>query len=462
MSMNQPPFSNNEQLSGLPKKVKMTNQPTSTATTNGYWDNSAQPQPLAHAASPMDNFNPSGSGNNMHDSAQPLPRNNLMLSVSDQANWSNQRSGNPGSGQLDSLRTPTEQLGGYSTGQLGSPTGQLGDYNGDTGMLKLNQVVKVVRMPVPGRPGEFKTGILPVLPPSQTGALPPPANNIFINKAKNNVKLIALVGGLIFLILLGSGGYYLLHSASASPSIAKSTRPTSSASKINVQATSTVMTQMTATAIANATLYSDPLSDNIHDWTTGDVNSTTFTFANGAYDIRVDNNSSYFGYSYVIPSNIPTSYTYNLTMQNKSYDISGKYSFYCMLFNYKAYPGNKATFYLFRVNNGVNGGKNITYEFDKFDSLHNPDPTNKSSYAQLFPDPNNVPGDGKGNGREFHGQSQPNTYSVEDNNGNFTLSVNGTKIGTVKDTSLAIGGFGMGVNQAKSEVAFSNLSILHN
>jgi hypothetical protein len=416
MSTNQPPFSDNQQGSMLPKKGKMTNQ----------------------LFPPRLNLTP--------DANQPT-------------------SANPTAYQGSPQTTPTGQLGGYSTGQLGSQTGQLGDYSGDTGMLKLNQAVKVVRMPVPGRPGEFKTGILPVLPQSQMGALPPPVNNTFVNKPKHNVKLIALVGGLIFLILLGSSGYFLLHSASASPSTAEKPSSTSIANRNSNQAAATIAAEDTATTVAiNNTILSDPLSNNIHDWVTGDDtrSKATFTFEGGAYHIRPDSNSSFFAYDYIIPDNIPASYTYSLTMQSVSYDPANTnhFSFYGMILDYKSYNNNQySTFYLFRVNNGVNDGKNITYEFDKYDDRKGP---NQNAYTQLFPDPNNPAGDGKGNGREFHGQSQPNVYSVVDNSGSFTLKVNGTTIGTVKDTSLAIGGFGMGVNQAKSEVAFSNLSILHN
>jgi hypothetical protein len=409
--------------------------------------------------SPLHKNNFFGKHNALSSSAPNIEPYNSFQPTNDQARWPNQGAENPpNAGQSDYARgTTTGQLSPPATGTLMQP---MGEYSGNTGMLKLNQAVKVVRMLVAGRPGEFKTGILPILPQSQTGALPPSTNNTFLNKPKNNFKLIALVGSLIFLVLLGSGGYYLLYSHSASPSTSKSTQYTSSTSKANIQATSTIMAQATATSVANATLFSDSLSYNIHDWSTGDVNSTTFTFTNGAYHIRADNNSPYLGYTYVIPSNIPKSYIYNLTMRNISYNASdtNNLSFYGMIFNYKYYSKGTATFYIFRVNNGVNGGKNITYELDKFDSVHNHD----NPYAQLFPDPNNHAGDGKGNGKEFHGQSQPNTYSVEDNNGNFTLRVNGTKIGTVKDTSLAIGGFGMGVNQAKSEAAFSDLSILSN
>ncbi len=427
----------------------------SSTPTNEPWNN--QSQPSAYNAPPASGFNPDTSNDNTQENTQPFALNNAFQPTNDQAGWPNQGSSNLGSGQLDYAR-------GTTTGQLGSPTTgtlmqTMGEYSGNTGMLKLNQAVKVVRMPIAGRPGEFKTGILPILPQSQTGALPPSSNNISANKPKRNSKVIALVV-LVFLILLGSGGYYLLHSTNASPTTATKPNSTSIANQNNNQAAATIAAQATATSVADAsTILADPLSDQINSgWLTGhDTRSeATYTFKGGAYHIRPDDNSgNFFAYTYITPSGIPTSYTYNLTMQDVNYDTTNGYSFYGMIFNYKYYSADKATFYMFRVNNGAN----ITYEFDKFDSRNVCD--NCSPWQEIFPDKTSA-GNGKGNGNEIKGKHGANAYSVIDKNGTFTLSVNGTKIGTVTDTSFAVGGIGMGVNQAKSEVAFSNLSILSN
>jgi hypothetical protein len=356
----------------------------------------------------------------------------------------------------------TRQLGDTGTGALMPPIGQ---YSGDTGMLTLNQAVKVVRIPVAGKPGEFKTGILPVIPQSQTGTLPPPpaANTISTNKSKRNGKLIIFVA-LIFLVLLGSGGYYLLHASSSTPSTVSTTNGDNTKSQSQTtNPAATAGAVATATAVADASLLvSDPLSSPIRDWARGEDNrsQTNFVFKDGAYHIRKD--GQYFGYALIPAAEAPPSYTYMLTMKLENYDNTQNYAFSAMVLNCKSYSATTATFYIFRVNiYRDNNSDNISYEFDKYDN-RNLKP-NESPWKQLFPSTNNQAGTGQGNGKEFKGGPHaPQVYSVTDINGTFTLSVNGTKIGTVKDTAFSGGGLGMGVNQSKTEASFTNLSLYSN
>jgi hypothetical protein len=159
---------------------------------------------------------------------------------------------------------------------------------------------------------------------------------------------------------------------------------------------------------------------------------------------------------------LPTSFTYQLTMQGVKWNEgNGNYSFYGMIFNYKDYGNGKVSFYMFRVNNDDSSGNpNMSYELDKYDNRNTG--ANASPYQQIFPSPNNTPGDGKGNGNEFRGPHQANQYTIIDNKGNFTFEVNGTKIGTAKDTTFSGGSLGMGVSQQGTETAFSNLLLLNN
>jgi hypothetical protein len=65
-------------------------------------------------------------------------------------------------------------------------------------------------------------------------------------------------------------------------------------------------------------------------------------------------------------------------------------------------------------------------------------------------------------GKEYrlgHGPGHSNTFKVAVNGKNFTLFVNGKKVGAVQDSSFASGQIGMMVNFKGTEVAFSNLMV---
>lgn len=363
---------------------------------------------------------------------------------------------------------------GNVTRQLGSPTRQLGntgmlpgqnmpgEYSGDTGMLTLNQAVKVVRIPVAGKPGEFKTGILPVLSQPTAGNVPPsmPAAS---SKARNKNKLI-LFTVLILLVVVGSVSALLLHGTGSSPSGGNGNLQTSATNKNNsAMATATANAQATATAVTEASLIvSDPLSSssNARGWFTAPVptkesGGNVYVFRDNAYHI-IPGNDGYFAYALMGSQQLPKNYTYTLTMQSGKYDSSNAYSFYGMIVNFKNYGGGKESFYIFRINSGTN----FSYEFDKYDN-RNTGP-NDNPYQQLYPDPNNAAGTGQGNGKELKSPHGANVYSISARNGTFTLLVNNVKIGSVKDTTFTSGGLGMCVNQKGSDVAFTNLALYNN
>ena len=80
--------------------------------------------------------------------------------------------------------------------------------SGQTGMLKLTQPVKVVKVPVAGQPGQYVTGLLPVLPqqtpdPNSLSTLGTPNGGL-----KQNMKIIILL--LAILVIILSSGFYLL------------------------------------------------------------------------------------------------------------------------------------------------------------------------------------------------------------------------------------------------------------
>jgi hypothetical protein len=427
---------------------------------------------------PKLNMNPSSFSNAYDDGTQPLPPVSppqfSPFNPSNPSQFGRTNSGTlgydlmggpiPGQPEAASMYPTNGPTGMLPTGMLpgNGPTGalmpQMGEYSGNTGMLKLNQAVKVVKIPIPGRPGEFKTGILPILPQTPSGMLPPPSSGTLPGKSTKPQAKVILLAAMIFIVLIGSVSVYLLHqSSSATPATTNVNKNHATTTNSQAGATSTVAINATATAVSNASiLVNDPLSSNARNWITGVHNGINYSFTNGAYRIRQDGTN--FGYAIMYSETLPKSYTYNLTMQNISYDTgnTASLSFYGLIMNYTSYSSTKASFYLFRVNNGAN----ITYEFDKFDNRTTGDDGNP--WQEIFPDKNNSAGIGQGNGKEFTGPHQPNVYSVTNNTGQFTFRVNGKQIGSLKDTSFSGGELGMGVSQAKSEAAFSNLSVMGN
>jgi hypothetical protein len=332
-----------------------------------------------------------------------------------------------------------------STGMLPNPnnTGTLmhpaGEYSGDTGMLKLHQAVKVVRIPVAGKPGEFKTGILPVLDQTYTGTLPPftPQNSSWQKKIKQNAKLIVL-GSLILLILFASG-IYLLNTGGSKPQIAKSSHA-SSQTQINLNATTTANVNATATFTASL-LVSDSLAYNTRGWSTRSGNGIHRTFTDNAYHIRSDT-SAYFAPSVLLNEALPTKYSYSVDMQEVAGDNTSQFNYYGLLLDYNQDKANNPSFYLFCIINQKSGSQ---YEFVRFD---NKTATKWSNSIWK-----------KNTGKEFHSGKAKNTLMVQVDGSNFTFWANGVKLGATQDKVFSSGSIGMGVNGVPggAEVAFTNL-----
>lgn len=391
-------------------------------------------------------FNTGTLGNNDATTVNPTPFGNFNTGTLTNDPMS------PMAGQYGTGMLPANG----ATGALGP---QMGEYSGNTGMLKLNQAVKVVKIPIAGRPGEFKTGILPVISQMPSGTLPPPMANKPAGKRITRQGKLLLLIAMIFIVLVGTVSVFLLHpgGGTTTANTKTNTNPgVSSNSQAN--ATGTAQAAATATATFNASiLVDDPLSSNAHNWIIGTHNGISYSFTNGAYHIRQE--GSNFAYAIMTSETLPKNYTYSLTMQNVTYDAknSNALSFYGLIMNYQTYNNDaKASFYLLRVNNGAN----ISYEFDKFDNRTTG--TDGNPWQEIFPDKNNTAGTGKGNGKEFLGPHQANVYSVKSVGGQFTIFVNNTQIGSVKDTSFSGGGLGMGVSQTGSEAAFTNLIVSGN
>ena len=322
--------------------------------------------------------------------------------------------------QLSPVRNTSGSLAVPNMGQKASNT------------MKLTGSVKVVQVPVAGQPGQYITGLLPVVPSAPTEATD-------VAKRKRKPWQVAVLGVLVLLIVAVSAGafsYVRTHSSWS----ARSSTATHIAGTPNPKATATALAQ--ATVEANQIL-SDPLSHNIHNLPVG----RDEFFSGGAYHIQNTEGSAVAVVLPDQPFTIPNAYT--LTMwEVKGDDTSNNNSFGMVLRFSQSTKANKTitTFYSFEVVN-VSGGEYRFYKYD--DSSGNPD----NYWTQLWHQPF---------GSEFHqgkGSKNINTIKIYQNGPNFTFSVNGSKVGTDQDKSYASGTVGMLVNLKGTEVAFVNMLI---
>jgi len=302
--------------------------------------------------------------------------------------------------------------------------------------MRLTESVKVVRVPVAGRPGQYVTGLLPALPKE----LPPEEAAPGFKKRAQMIGLIAAA----VLIVLGASAFWLLrgHSSQVRNQLTKSHTLLVTP---NLQATAT--TQAIATANANIILL-DPLSQNIHNWVVSTQGPQTYIFKDGAYHIT-DNNSNQVAPAILQSEFLSRPFVYTLTMQEiKGNDGSFNNSFgmiFC--FNQHAKNGKTVTtFYSFEVVNTKNG----EYQFWKYDDSKG---KNASPWQKLWHHVFN---------NEFYLGHRTNTFRVVAGNNTLTFIVNGKQVGSSKDGSIIGGSIGMLVNLKGTEVAFTNLELTYN
>ncbi|WP_201364769.1 hypothetical protein, partial [Dictyobacter formicarum] len=120
------------------------NNPMFPRNNNQQWGNAGTPaNNIQTGPNPPVNGSPSG----MHPNAtRNLGNSGTFRSPTGALGNSGMHS--DATQNLSLVPSPTGALG--NTGTLMHPAGE---YSGDTGMLKLNQAVKVVRIPIPGKPG---------------------------------------------------------------------------------------------------------------------------------------------------------------------------------------------------------------------------------------------------------------------------------------------------------------------
>lgn len=291
--------------------------------------------------------------------------------------------------------------------------------------IKLTGQVKVVRVPVGD--GQYVTGLLPVQ--QQPEMISPPAEPATRKPMNKAMKIATTVVALLVLFGAIAGGVVLFRSRGSSPNLAQNTPATSNT-------TMSASAQASATAQANV-LFLDQLTQNVHNFT---VDGQHF-FKDNAYHI-VDQTDN--GAGMVVQQTFDTTLVYTITMEQIKGDETSPSNTFGIMLNYNK-GKNSETFYSFEI---LNEGTSSQYGFYRYDkSKSYPwDQIGKSMKA----------------GKEFHGghgTNAKNEVKVVENNGSFTFYVNGTKVGTAKDTKLKAGSVGMLVNLKGSEVAFSNMLI---
>jgi Serine/threonine protein kinase len=355
-------------------------------------------------------------------------------------------------------RTGTHGL----TSPLGDPNNPVGEYSGDTGMLKLNQAVKVVKIPIAGRPGEFKTGILPMLSSEKTGTLaqltstgpaPSSPSASISRRLKGKSKQLTIITLIVLGVLIGS--IFLLTQTRNAPAPTSAHKNVTGAPTINVAATETAAVQATATFEASI-IVEDSLSSasNGNGWLISGKNyqdQTSRQFVNGAYRM-CSYGDAYFGASVLSGSRqkLAANFNYTLTTQAIAYNKGADNNYYGMVIRYNQVDrangkGQHVTFYALSIYDL----KQPKYRFVKVDN----DKDNAHMIKVLFE---------KNTGKEFHGVNKTNTITISAKGGVYTFLVNGVTIGKAGDGEYTTGGVGMGVAGNGTDVAFTNLLLSNN
>ncbi len=309
------------------------------------------------------------------------------------------------------------------------------------GAMKLTGPARVVHVPIAGQPGRYVTGLLPALP--QEPRMPPAWAKVGSKLQLWKIALIAVAVVIIF----GSVAMLLFHSRPNQAAV------TVTPIKATLNVTATAQANMTATAQANIILL-DPLSQNIHSWPTGSQGPQVYAFKDNAYHIT-DNDDNQ-GAPALLPD-MPNSiegkpFAYSVTMEEVKGDDTSINNAFGMIIRFSAHMKSGktvTTFYSFEVANTKDG----QYQFWKYDDSYG---STVSPWTRLWY---------QDFGKEFHvgqGPGSKNTFKIFMNGSKFTLIVNGTQVGIVKDVSFASGQVGMLVNWKGTEVAFSNLELTYN
>ncbi len=335
---------------------------------------------------------------------------------------------------------------------------------GSANTMKLTGAVKVVKVPVAGQPGRYVTGLLPVTPETKTtGSLqnsvekgtadgPQLAVQGFrkqFDDLDRRTKVVAVL--LAALLILSTSLLWLAHAHS--PQVAG--QPTKHVNSTpNLTATTAARAaQATATADANIIL-ADPLSQNIHNWLISTSGTRIYVFKDGAYHIT-DNDDSQSAPALLQdmpPSILHAPLSYSLTMEEIRGDDTSINNSFGLIFRFSTMKADGklvTTFYTFEVANTAGG----EYQFWKYDDQYAS--STVTPWTKIWH---------QNSGSEFHkghGSRSINTFKVFMNGSNFTFYVNGKKVGSSRDNTIASGQVGMLVNLKGTEVAFTNFLLAY-
>lgn len=351
---------------------------------------------------------------------------------------------NPALGTTGVLRTTTGALIPVSppgaTGTFMVPSGD--ESNGQTSMLKLTQSVKVVRVPLAGQPGQYVTGLLPVVSPvrEESKGSEQQEDASLKGRIQKNMKAVILIAAVVVL-LFGSLVFLINRPHSSVPRQAIT-------GTVQSNKAATVTAQANATAQANR-IVQDPLSSNIHGWLLGQQDTGNYTFTNGAYHIKAtsDKNDAVA----LLPNlTVSNNFVYTITLSeiaglDNSTDAN-KVNTFGVLFRLAQPDDAHLSYYAFLIN--PNNAK-PTYEFQKYDN------------SQGGQDPRTTLWSGDIGGEYHLDHNASNVLKISANGPHFAFNVNGKDIATKDDSALTSGQIGMIVNLNGTEIAFSQLLLTY-
>ncbi|HEY3992160.1 MAG TPA: hypothetical protein VGM01_04680 [Ktedonobacteraceae bacterium] len=245
------------------------------------------------------------------------------------------------------------------------------------------------------------------------------------------IRLLEICAAILVVIALVAGTALLLNSAHQTQTTGS--KPIGS----KVAATTTPTAPETP---ASTILFSDPLTQNIHNFLLDDQHF----FKNGAYHI-IDQSDN--GAGMVVQQTFTSpNLSYQITMDEIAGDeTTGANTFGVMLnYNVSTHKSSRMeSFYVFEIRNE---GANSHYGFYEYNS------SRLAPWQQI--------GQSIKPGHEFHGGHGTNIIKVVEHTGSFTFYVNNQQVGTARvDSPLKTGSVGMLVNQKGTEVAFSNMLV---
>jgi eukaryotic-like serine/threonine-protein kinase len=320
--------------------------------------------------------------------------------------------------------------------------------NGQTTTMKLTQSVKVIKVPVAGQPGQYMTGLLPVLSQSLDSASAPPMREevydpSFKGKIKRNIMAIVLVSAAVILIFATSA-FWIVGARS------RMQNAQTVAGLSATDATATTIAQATTVAQSANIILADSLSANNHNWPVAAKGAQLYQFKDGAYHIANNDGNGHSAFALLPDETFSSPFVYSLTMLEAKGDDGTFDNQFGIVFHYNSPKKGHSTFYFFGVANAKDNGE---YIFAKYDDGFGADVTPWSTlWHQKL-------------GKEYHlghGAKFTNTLKAAVNGKNFTLYMNGKKLASAQDTSFSNGQIGMLVNLKGTEIAFSNLMLTKN